>query len=1363
MTRTEDQHRVVVVGASAGGLQPLRSLVAGLTTGNPHAVLVAQHLSPNHGSVLVELLDRVAGVPVEVAQDGLPPRPGAVTVVPPNRHAELRDGAVVLREPSDEGGPVPSVTRLLRSAAEDLGPRVVGVVLSGAGTDGAVGMLAVRAAGGLTVVQDLGEVEYPGMPHSAIDVGAADRVLDVQGIVDFLAGLGPSTSTAIDSAAESMGALRRATLRETGVDLDRYRSAVVQRRVARRVAVTRSPSLAEYVARCRRDPDELRELVADLYINVTEFFRDPDRFDALREAIAGQQVEVDDVYRVWSAGCATGEEAYSLSILLDDLQRSRTIGRGFQIFATDVSGHAIAIARRAQYPVDAIRDLPARTQEHFVGSGDRVTVVSAIRNRVVFSVSDLGEDPPFSRMHLAVCRNLLVYLDHDAQAKALTALHYSLAPGGLLFLGPAETTGAAPELFEAVDAGIFRAVGPKRPLAIRRRDDRLFAAVAPRTARSHRGDDVELHALRGLAAAQVSATLVVSGADVLVWTRGDTGRWLRVVPGEASLSLGSVVDPVLRAPLLAAVHHHRRRLAEDEAAGPHRTRVPLVGGTGVAVTVDRLDARRPGWVRVDLVEGRFTDPVGIEPADEEEARIFRELGRELDATRSSLHLTVSELERATYELQTTNEELQTTNEEFQSTNEELQSTNEELVTVNAELTATTAELRDRSRQLDALLEASPSPILLLDDELRVIVASRSLEEVAGRAVEAGTPLSDVVRWTGLVEVGRAAEVVLAGGPPTRGRVQVGHRTWTFAVAGATGHRDSPVTATFTDVTDLEAVEQQADRSDRAVGQILSSVRWAVVRWEQAEAEPYLNDAARRLVPAGAGGAPDLAARRFRRPDGGLVSLEQLRDDVLATGQPSQLELQDVGDDGEPGAAWLLATCLPLHDRGGADGVLLSLTDHSEQRSATSELRWAAEHDALTGLLNRRAFERVLRDRYASVVAGVPSVVLFVDVDGLKQVNDVLGHGAGDDLVRGVADVVRDHIRADDAVARIGGDEFAVLLAGMDTDGALIRAEQMRGGVAALRLATGGDVLSPSVSIGLAPMTADDPSGERALARADTAVLAAKGAGKNRIEAAGATADAHERRLDSARLGHLLRSSDDGMGLFAEYEPMAPLGGAPVVRVEQLVRLRDGDEVIAPTRFILSAERSGAVIAIDAWSLEAALRVVREVRGRAVGPFRVHVNVSRMSLLDDGYRARATELLAGCGADAIALELTETAAHHELPAVAGALRDLRDLGVEVFLDDFGRGFNTLDHLANLPLDGLKLDDGLLPDPATGEAEPLLRHLAGLAVELGLTTVAEHVGDEATASLLRSLQVDYAQGELVGRGLSRAEVVALLSGG
>jgi two-component system CheB/CheR fusion protein len=744
----------VGIGASAGGLEALRQFLQALPPDTGLGFVVVQHLAPAHPSALAEILSRATPMPVLEVHDEPSVRPNHVYVIPPGRSMTIARGALHLLARERHGQPRP-IDQFFQSLAEEQAHQAIGVVLSGTATDGTLGLEAIKAAGGITFAQDE-TAQHTSMPRSAIATGCVDLVLPPHEIAREIARIArhpyvQTDPTAVPSDAETLDRIVQVLHRETGVDFSQYKSNTLYRRVTRRVVLHRLGGLPEYLQFLESNPPDVAALQQDILIGVTSFFRDRDAFAALQSTVMPRLFKgrlPDEPVRIWVLGCSSGEEAYSLAIALTEVAEAAGRIPAIQVFATDVSAPGIEKARSGVYPKTIAQDVsPERLRRFFVDIDGHYRVTKAIRDRCVFARHNALVDPPFSRVDLISCRNLLIYLVPPIQQRVVTILHYALKPEGVLWLGGSETIGPYRDLFEASD--VTHKIFTKRPGTRPPVASFVLGSVAPglgslvRRA-EHPGlppeVDVRKEAERLLLGAYAPPGVLITAEMEIRQIWGDTGAYLAPAPGQASLNLLKMLREGLLASVRSAVMQAR---SENRRVRTEGLRVKDNGGfRDVTVDVIPLGASstREGSCLVLFADAARRGAAGspappaleatgtereLAEADGHDEQIFR-LARELTATREYLQAIIEQQEAANEELQTSHEEAQSANEELQSINEELetskeeiQSSNEELATVNDELNHRNLELGRANNDLTNLIASVQMAVVMLGPDLRI--------------------------------------------------------------------------------------------------------------------------------------------------------------------------------------------------------------------------------------------------------------------------------------------------------------------------------------------------------------------------------------------------------------------------------------------------------------------------------------------------------------------------------------------------------------------------------------------------------------------------------------------------------------------
>lgn len=849
---------VVGIGASAGGLDACTKLVDALPARSGIAFIIVQHLEPNHASMMVELLATHTSMSVREAADGLRLEPDHLYVIPPGQYLSLRQGALQLTRPQTHRGARLPFDVLLHSLAEDCGQHAVCVILSGTGADGTLGLAAIKERGGLVIAQDPLEAGYDGMPKSAIATGSVDIVLPVAEIADALIRHtrsddlnGPSGVTpAQPASANRLSDIIKLLRQRTSHDFTLYKSGTLQRRIQRRMAMAsiEGADMDRYLERLRGDADELDLLAKDLLINVTSFFRDPSVFATMAKDVIPDLLRThtpDRPLRIWIAGCSTGEEAYSLAILFREAITAAKCEVKLQVFASDVDPDAVALAREGLYPETIGADVsPQRLARFFVKEDHHYRVLPDLRALVVFTVQDLLSDPPFSRLDVVSCRNLMIYLAPDAQANVVALLHFALRPGGILLLGSAETVGKAEGRFEPITKAerLYRRIGLHRSgeLAfLKAAGDgvRTIASVEAPTMPSRQSMLAQL-CQTAVLEAHAPAAVLLNRRHECLFSLGPIDRFLRVAVGRASQDVLVMARPEVRTKLRSALQRAARQNERTLLSGGQ---IKQDGETrSFSIDVQPLVSEGEDLLLVCFVDTPRHGSVHGQPAAPSGSPRIADLERELDVTRQELQDATRSLDASGEEQKAINEEASSVREEYQSTNEELLASKEELQALIEELTALNSQLqetlerqRTTSNDLQNVLYSTDVATLFLDTDLNIrffTPATKMLFNIIPGDV--GRPLADLHALASDGTLAADAAAVLRDGSPLEREIEGQKETWFVrrVLPYRTPDRGvEGVVITFTDITErkrvaksLEASQQQSETANIAKSRFLAA-------------------------------------------------------------------------------------------------------------------------------------------------------------------------------------------------------------------------------------------------------------------------------------------------------------------------------------------------------------------------------------------------------------------------------------------------------------------------------------------------------------------------------------------------------------
>jgi two-component system CheB/CheR fusion protein len=862
---------VVGIGASAGGLEAYKHVLPGLPVDGNMAFVLVQHLDPKHRSMMASLLERHTEMDVLEIADGQVLEANHVYITPPGHDVKIVGRALHLSKPSSTIGPRPSIDYFLTSLAESKTDRAVGIILSGTGSDGAHGIRAIKAGGGITIVQSEESARYNGMPHAAIETGHVDLVLDPEKIGKELQiaikypKLVPKVSPEAKSPKD-IDFILHLIAERTGANLSEYKLSTINRRVGRRMALHKILDLGDYLRYVQTNPKELDLLLKDILISVTGFFRDAEAFQSLKRALVQslKAKQNGDNIRVWVPGCATGEEAYSIAILLHE-QLGNDVNRyNIQIFGTDLDQDAIIRARKGLYPSSIVVDMaPELVEKYFTSADNTVQVIKSIREMIVFAKQDLTQDPPFSHLDVISCRNLLIYFNSILQKKIVPMFHYILNPGGVLFLGKSESIGQFADLFVPV---------AKKWKIFQRRDTLRTPVVDfglgkhPRYKSRGRIDLVSTGKeppVKQIFAESVISTMANCAVMIddrleIMFVHGDVGPYLTLAQGEVGLNILNMARSALRLDLRALIHKATR---ENRVVRSNKIKFKHEGQVHQVILHAGPAAGQMSSASLTLIMFEEVAPVA---ESEHEALTedgsgdprLMELEQELAAAREHLQTTVEELETTNEELQSLNEELQSSNEELQSSNEELetsneelQSTNEELTTVNEELQVKSMELSEANTDLQNILKRSGIAMVIVNRDLKITrftpMATRFFQITAS---DIGQVITTIPSEISLPDLRRKLLAVIESGEDWEKEVNMASDHYLMHIKPYLDESSRPAGAmmTFVDMTAVRKSDMALKESNNYLRAVWENVFDGIVVADETGTIESLNPAAERI-------------------------------------------------------------------------------------------------------------------------------------------------------------------------------------------------------------------------------------------------------------------------------------------------------------------------------------------------------------------------------------------------------------------------------------------------------------------------------------------------------------------------------------
>lgn len=914
---------VVGIGASAGGLEAFSELLKALPDNTGMAFVLVSHLSTTHESMLGELLSKATRMPVEEVHEGTPISANHVYVIRPNATLVLKDGNLSA-EPIRAGSrPHMVIDIFFRSLAEQRKSQAIGVVLSGTGTDGTLGLRAIKAEGGIAFAQDEASAKYTDMPRSAsAQFDSADFVLPPAQISKELARIAGHPyvrhpdfdETAEPAAPESdLAKILNLVKATTGVDYALYKPTTIHRRISRRMVLHKIENAGAYLKRLQSDPSEVQALYQDLLINVTSFFRDQEVWQHLKEHIIPEILKKrkpDAPIRVWVPGCATGEEPYSIAmLLLESLEPSG--GPPIQIFTTDVSKQAIQFAREGLYRENIVSDVsPERLRRFFVPTSGGYQISKQIRDLCIFAVQDVTNDPPFSKLDLISCRNLLIYLTAPVQKRVLATLHYALSPSGYLLLGNSETVGANSELFRPASkkyklySKVLTAVRPAFDLGPA---ELAHEGAAPRThgVLSRSGTDLGREADRVVLSKYSPPGVLINSLFDIIQFRGRTGPFLEPSPGQASLNLLKMAREGLVLDLRTAVYQAKKTGGTVRKAGIRLRSDGQITEVNLEVTpIFGASSKEPYYLVLFQTVERPTLPPeppmdarkGKKAKISEADRELETLRSELAATQEDLRAIIEEQEATNEELQSANEEVLSSNEELQSTNEELetakdelQAANEELTTVNKELHNWNAELGKVNGDLMNLIESVEVVYVVLDSELRIRRFTPAAQQVLNLIPsDVGRPIGDIKPNLEISDLPKLIQDVISKINPREQDVRdVSGRWYSLKIRPykTQDHRVDGAILALTDIDALRRIQESARDLEHSLRSVLRRPPDLLLTATPEGHVLMVNGSAASRAASLYASVLEFLAPEDRE------ALHQCLQKVLQTGLPAELEVQ----------------------------------------------------------------------------------------------------------------------------------------------------------------------------------------------------------------------------------------------------------------------------------------------------------------------------------------------------------------------------------------------------------------------------------------------------------------------------------------
>ena len=1388
------------IGASAGGLEALREFCSNLEQHENITYIVAQHLSPTRDSMLTELLSRHCKLELVEARNGDRPQPGYIYITPPNCDIEVNAEGIQLSEPRSGPLPKPDINRLFYSLSEQYGDHAIGVILSGTGTDGTSGLGEIKASAGVTMVQDPGTAQYDGMPLNSIRADYADFILSPKEIANKLQEVcSIGSQLRLIEHDQAIGVFRKIVelLRQrSGVDLTHYRRSSAERRILRRMSICNINQLEDYLELLESDSEEVDKLANEAFVNVTEFFRNPEAFDELAqqlEPLLQKTVEQDRTFRVWVPGCSTGEEVYSIAMVLEEYQRRSGNRINYRIFATDISQKPLALARLGVYSDTAVAALDEDiVQRYFETTVDGYRVVRRARDNVIFSNLDLVKDAPFSKLDLISCRNLLIYFDQSLQRQSLETFHYALNEHGLLFLGMSENTSSAKNLFSVVSAKYHlyqwqSAPGHRDRLPQFLLDTRRSSSLNERSP-AEQIDPIEIRLKQLLFDHYANASIVINQNDEIVYSAGDLTEIVLFRSGPATMDFINLVREDIRTSLRALMLKIRRKQAESEQ--PYNQFILLPASQQkILISAMLFDPMRPDWLYLSFRLKSLTKSESDDSPDfidEDEEQTFKTLELELLSTRENLQAVVEELELSNERLQAANEELQSSNEEFQSTNEELQTTNEELQSSNEELLTLNDELQEKSLQhvelfteYENIKRSIDSPFIVVNKELRVsrfipmidnlieINSIRERDHISSLAWREEIP--------GLID--NLEETILTRRTHQE-YLQLSNKIWNFRITPFidSDGKVSGAILFFLDTTELfrtrENFRQEKERSEIT----LNSVADGIICTGIDGTITYLNPAASTLTGSTNRGVIGLPLEEVLvfdsesdKPPSNLALMHlsgQTLESNLDRALDPEINIHKIHTQSGMDRYISFSINSTTNKAGMQDGTVITIHDMTDRYASLSELSWMSKHDDLTKASNRRETESRIRSIIKAIRGGRKSVAafLYMDLDQFKVINDTSGHAAGDALLQEVSQLLGKHIRRRDTLSRLGGDEFGIILEDCPIAEAEVIAENIRGDIEEYKFFWKDSVFRIGISIGVVEVNNDTREISEVFSRADTACYAAKELGRNRVYVHSDDDEDLERKRRELNWATRIQSAIEQNRFILYAQEIRSTSNPDCSRWEILLRMHgQNGELILPRNFLPAAERYALMQQLDEWVIENLFALLGRIDATKLDSMpSISINLSGASFTDDKIARHVQESIEKYQIEPhrLTFEITESSAIGNFNTAVKFIDQIRHIGCQVALDDFGKGMSSYSYLQNLNIDYLKIDGSFIRKISESDFnEALVRSMVEIADTLGIETVAEYVESDSIKQSVTKLGVDWLQGNQIGIPMPIDHIFAL----
>ena len=1378
---------IVGIGASAGGLEACRSMIRNIKNTNACFVL-CQHLSPTHESRLTEILSRDTDLKVRQIKENDSAKVGYLYIAPPNADLEIRGNMFFLSPPKKGPYPKPNINKFFNSLAENSGDQAIAVILSGTGSDGAASISSIKGHGGVTLVQDPNLSGYDGMPNASIATHMVDMIASAEDIGKQLNNIindgNKEQDTNSDEAQLVYDSILKLISQKTNIDFTQYKQSTIKRRIARRIAIKGITSLEEYYELIMANSEEIWSFTQDAFIIVSEFYRDIEDFNFFKSQLLKYIAKMPNKaqLRIWVAGCATGDEAYTLAMLLEDLKQEERLIFEYKILATDISEKAIKYARNATYQKEKLANTPNHwIKDYFEETSNDFQIRRHIRERVIFSVHNIFSDPPFSKLDIITCRNLLIYFDAHLQMELTRLFHYSLNESGLLFLGSSE--GIA-------EKDLFTHINHNQKVYKKIKNNSIETFISPvqqqRTItqansliRQKQVSNNETDIVKALNTIFVPPSIVINANNQMIFSQGQYMDMLSEKSGMISNNLFDMILPNLRADCRALVYRVRQTGEPDKGTAQ---RISQDGQSlNIYLYARSLSDELHDWVVISylpITEKDTPDPNSVDFNDP----FIVEIEQELNATRENLQTVIEQLETANEQLQLYNEELQSSNEEYQSTNEELQtvneelqSTNEELLTVNEEYSAKATEQSRLSSDLSNIQESIEIPFFLINKEYRIQRFTRSCAILIDLNKIKIQDIFFALEWyVELPNFKPVIEQVESTLETIRTNVKIAEHYFQCQISPYfnADHQFDGYTIIFYETTDFENTRYTLNLEKQSAQITLETIMEGVLRINKNSEIEYANPCATSTLERD---LDDLTGKniskrlRIFHEDGkefdiaGAVNKCVINSESYNTGSNPLLLKTQFGKD-----IFVEVSIAPLVMDDDVSGSVVAFRDVSERQEQLNRLEWQSQHDALTGLVNRTEMERRLDRAILSAKRdNIESSLLYIDLDQFKVINDTCGHLAGDSLLKQLSQLMSEMLRSRDTLARLGGDEFALILDRCSVLDAKEIAFKLQKKIQGYRFAWEDKVFRVGVSIGIASINRNISQISEVLSDADAACYAAKESGRNTIQVHSKDDELLERQRAQMRTISDINEAIESNLFHVYFHEVRQLSDNILHSWEVLIRMfNKKGEFLLPHSFLPAAERFGLINRIDSWvvqhTLEQISNFISEESGKEFP--RININLSAHTIVDEGYLETFAKLIEKykIPANNIAFEITETAAVSNLVKARNFMNKAKAMGCLFSLDDFGTGMSSLAYLRELPIDIVKIDKSFIENISEDPVKlSIVKSVNEVAHLLDLLVIAEGVETKDQIDCLKTLGIDAIQGFYIDKPIPFEQFVARCS--